>query len=263
MTVKWPAGLFCWTDLGTTDITGAKAFYSKLFGWELEDVPMPDGSGTSYTMARVRGQDVCGLYPLRPEMRAAGVPAHWLAYISSDDVDASAALAGKLGATVEVPPFDIPETGRMSLIADPTGARVAIWQTDSPHGGAAMLEGAPGSLGWVELITDNVDAAGSFYAKLTGWTPEFGTNPMPYTTFRVDGRPVAGMMEKPPDMAGAPNHWSIYYSVQDADAAFATAQKLGAGAIVPPMDIPGVGRFACVIDPQGAVFNVITFSMPM
>jgi predicted enzyme related to lactoylglutathione lyase len=72
-------GTFCWLDLGTTDATRAKEFYTKFFGWGIQDVPMGDNS--LYSMLKLQGQDVGALYELSPEMKAQGIPSHWLLYV--------------------------------------------------------------------------------------------------------------------------------------------------------------------------------------
>jgi predicted enzyme related to lactoylglutathione lyase len=88
-------GTFCWADLATTDPDGARSFYGALFGWEAEPMPIP-GGGT-YTMLRHGGRDAAALAGQPEEQRAAGVPPHWVSYVSLDDVDAGAASAGELG----------------------------------------------------------------------------------------------------------------------------------------------------------------------
>ena len=252
----WQAGRFCWIDLGTTDTKAAKSFYTALFGWETEDMPMPDGGG-SYTTARLSGEDVGGLYSLSDEMKAQNVPPHWMTYISVTSVDESTAKARKLGAEIVRSPFDIPETGRMSLIKDPTGAMVALWQIDSPHPGSGQFENVPGTLGWAELVTGNIDVAGKFYVDLFGWKPNNMNDPVPYTVFQDGETMVAGMMAKNKEMEQVPPNWSVYFSVADCDASTKKAAELGATILVPPTDIPGTGRFACFLDPQGAAFSVI------
>jgi predicted enzyme related to lactoylglutathione lyase len=114
-------GAFSWSELLTTDPTGAKAFYARLFGWELDDRPMP---GMTYTVAKAGSQEVGGLMQMPPGME--GVPPHWGVYVTVDDVDAAIQLAEELGGQVCMPPMDVPDVGRMAMIQDPQGAKLSI-----------------------------------------------------------------------------------------------------------------------------------------
>jgi predicted enzyme related to lactoylglutathione lyase len=94
-----------------------------------------------------------------------------------------------------------------------------------------------------------------------GWRAEFQQmGPMQYTTFWNGDKRAAGMMALPSQAAGAPSHWMVYFAVADCDATVTNARHLGAKVLAPPMDIPDVGRFAVLQDPQGAVFSVIKMS---
>ncbi len=117
------ANPFVHIELQTGDVAKAKEFYSKLFDWKLEDLPMPGGSGT-YTMINV-GEGTGGGMMTSP---APGVPPHWLAYIGVDDVAASTAKAKSLGATVVQDVMEVGSHGWMSIMVDPTGATFALWK---------------------------------------------------------------------------------------------------------------------------------------
>jgi hypothetical protein len=132
---RYPDGVFSWVDLGTNDTEGAKAFYGGLFGWSSLD--FPTDSGMVYTLCQIEGHDVAGLGPLDPEMQAQGVPPFWTSYIKHDDVDAVAGRAAKAGGTVMMPPFDVMESGRMTIIQDPTGAMFGVWQPKEHIGAKA------------------------------------------------------------------------------------------------------------------------------
>ena len=86
-------GSFCWLELGTTDQSGAKQFYSNLFGWTTEDMPM--GPDMTYTLFRLGGKDVAGAYKLMKEQIESRVPPNWLLYVKVDNADAAAAKAVK------------------------------------------------------------------------------------------------------------------------------------------------------------------------
>ena len=117
-----------------------------------------------------------------------------------------------------------------------------------------------GAFSWFELMTDKVNAAKDFYAKIFGW--EFEKMPMDggdYFMIKVGGEQVGGIMKKPESAAGAPCHWATYIAVDDIDAVVARTAAAGGKIIVPPQDIPNVGRFAVVQDPQGASISAITY----
>ncbi len=102
---RYEPGTFCWVDLATTDPAGAKAFYGELFGWEVED--MPAGEGATYTMARLDGDYVCGLYEMDAAQREQGVAPHWFSYVSVESADAAVSRARELGGTVYGEAFDV------------------------------------------------------------------------------------------------------------------------------------------------------------
>jgi uncharacterized protein len=118
---------FVHVELHTNDLPRAREFYSKLFDWKLQDMPMPGGGG-SYTMIEV-GTGTGGGMTTNP---APGVPPHWMAYVGVDDVRASTKKAKDLGAKVVQDVMEVGEYGTMSVIMDPTGAALALWQ---PKGG--------------------------------------------------------------------------------------------------------------------------------
>jgi len=247
---------FCWVELATSDPSAAKSFYSAAFGWELADMDMPMGK---YTMATIGGKSVCGMMLLPEEAKQMGAPPHWLSYVATSDVAASLAKVAELGGTKLAGPMDI-GPGSMAVVADPSGGVFAFWQPKQSMG--AWLYREPNALCWNELLTTNVDAAGKFYSTLFGWKPE--AMPMPegtYTVFKKGEEGVAGMMAMPPMAAGAPSAWFPYFAVQSTDGFIEKVTKLGAKVQVPPQDVPNVGRFAVLVDPQGATFAVLQPAM--
>ncbi len=119
-----------------------------------------------------------------------------------------------------------------------------------------------GAFSWCELLTNDPEAAKSFYAKLFNWTLEAAPNApsgIDYTIAKIDGEPVAGLMAIPPGSPGMPAHWGSYVTVNNVDTTAAQATALGATVCVPPQDIPLVGRFSMLQDPQGAVFGIISY----
>ena len=251
-------GTFSWPELSTTDQKGGVTFYRALFGWDLNDVPM--GPGDTYSIFQMRGKSVGSAYTMRPDERSMGIPPHWNSYVTVASADQSAAKAKSLGGTVIAPPFDVMDAGRMAVIQDPTGAMFCVWEPKK-HNGAGVL-GENGSLCWTELMTGDAAKAKAFYTGLFGWTAEeksMGPG-FAYTTFSNRGAPAAGMMQLTQEMAHIPPNWGVYFAVADTDATVAKATSLGGKTITPATEVPGVGRFAILQDPQGAVFAVIKLS---
>jgi predicted enzyme related to lactoylglutathione lyase len=123
-----------------------------------------------------------------------------------------------------------------------------------------------GDFSWTELLTRDLDGAREFYKELLGW--ELKDMPMAggeqYTVIQVRGEGVGGMMAMPSQVpASVPSHWGAYVTVKDVDAVAKKARELGAETIVPPTDIPNVGRFFTFKDPQGAVLSVISYEREM
>lgn len=253
-TPDYKPGTFCWVELATTDAKAAKKFYTELFGWSFSDSPV--GPEMIYTMLKQGGKDVGALFQMTGEMTSQGISPNWLSYALVTNADESAAKAKELGATLMKEPFDVMEVGRMAVVQDPTGAVFALWQAGT-HKGAAVVN-VPGALVWNELGTTDTAKAGAFYSGLFGWKPDvqnFG--PMEYTIFQNGERGAGGMFQLTPEMAGVPPHWLVYFAVDDCDVKIKKATELGAATVKPADDIPGIGRFAILQDPQGAVFAII------
>lgn len=117
-----------------------------------------------------------------------------------------------------------------------------------------------GAFGWFELMTTDVGAAKTFYKGLFGW--EYETVPIPgseYTMVKVDGVAVAGIMATVEECKGMPPSWDIYITVDDVDATVKSVTELGGKVLRPAYDIPEVGRFCVLQDPQGAVIMAMTY----
>jgi predicted enzyme related to lactoylglutathione lyase len=251
---KHEAGTPSWADLGTTDSEAAVAFYAGLFGWEAENTPA--GPAGTYVMCRLGGKDVVGLYEQDEAMRSRGVPPLWLVYISVDDVAAAAKAVEEAGGTVHAQPFDVAEAGRMALVQDPTGAMFGLWQAGNRAGAEVLHQ--PGAMDWFELATNDPEKAGTFYEQVLGWTvnaEEFdGT---PYTTCLRGEEPVAGILPAEALPEGVAPNWSLYFAVEDCAATVEKAQQTGGELLFGPHEMPRVGQFAGLRDPQGAAFAVI------
>ena len=249
-------GTFSWVELATTDRQAGVAFYRALFGWEVRDAPI--GPNEIYSMFQMRGKEVAAAYTLMADERKLGVPSHWNLYVTVADADDAAKKAAGLGAKVLAHPFDVMDVGRMAVLQDPAGAVFCVWQAKKHIGARILTE--PGALCWSELTTRDPQAAEAFYTALFGWVAKHGAaSTLPdYTELGVPGQPPgAGMMKTPDNMpASVPSYWMPYFQVADADASTAKAKELGGSLMVGPNDIPNVGRFAILKDPQGAMFAV-------
>jgi len=120
-----------------------------------------------------------------------------------------------------------------------------------------------GAFSWNELMTPDVDAARSFYGTLFGWTFEdFLGGGAPYTLVKVGGEVVGGMMAPTSECTGKPPAWGVCVTVDDVDATARQVESLGGKLLRPPEDIPEVGRFCVLQDPQGATLSAITYRQP-
>jgi predicted enzyme related to lactoylglutathione lyase len=241
-------GKFIWFEHLSNDVPKARAFYGELFGWHSDAVPM---GNASYHMIQNAGVAIGGFRAGMP-----GMPNHWMSYLSVADVDAAVKAAQAAGAKVLMPPTDFAPIGRGATIADPTGAAFSVWkdaQEDRPD-----AQGVPaGDWYWNECYTTDAAAALAFYEKVFGYT-HTSMDMGPQGTYYVlmkDGVARAGLMRSP--QPGPPPRWLPYVSVADCDASAKRAAALGATTMVPPMDIPDVGRFSVMLDPLGAAIAAI------
>ena len=251
-------GMFCWVELITSDVEGAKSFYSGLMGWKAEDDSIPGGG--VYTMLRVGEKNVGGLYAINEEMK--GVPPSWLLYVTVESAAEAASKAKSLGGTVVKDAFDVMDVGSMAVLQDPTGASFAVWQPKKHHG-TQLASNEIGGACWHELATDDVERAGKFYSELFGWTPSIHDMPTgPYTMFMNGEVHAGGMRQMSAEEKGIPVHWMVYFAVADCDAGAEDAKSRGGRIKMPPTDIPGIGRFSVIQDPQGAVCSIIRLATP-
>jgi predicted enzyme related to lactoylglutathione lyase len=147
----------------------------------------------------------------------------------------------------------------MAELHDPNGAQIDLWQPKGEQATIAdpMRHGAPS---WFETYTPDVEAGKKFYTELFGWSAQ--TMPMPgmeYTVFSLGEKMIAGIMQPASGMKDMPPQWVTYFTVDDADVAAKKAAELGGTVMVPPTDIPEVGRFAGLISPQGVMFLVLKY----
>ena len=247
-------GVFSWVDLITRDRAAAKQFYTELFGWTFQDMPVDDGS--VYSMAFKGDRAAAALFTMPDD-----TPLHWQAYINVTNLDETLQQWQTQGGSVEMPACDIMDSGRMAMVKDPTGAYVGLWQAKDFTGAGVVNEVS--TFCWAELQTRGADKAAEFYQSVLGWDIEVEEQPPHYITGSVHGHLNCGMfdMDKaklPPDI---PSNWAVYFNVADLDEALAVVNRMGGKVLMDPMDIDP-GRFTTVMDPQGAVLTLMQVKIP-
>ena len=243
-------GRFVWYDLMTSHPKNAEPFYTKVLGWGTQPF-----EGMPYTMWTANGTPIGGV----GQVKGAGVPPHWIAYIAVEDVDAAVKQIASLGGKTIVPGTDIPTVGRFAVVADPQGAVFSVFTpTDGGSGPGSDAEPGIGEFSWHELMTTDYAAGFAFYQRLFGWDKlaEHDMGPLGiYLIFGRNGRELGGMFTMAPDMRMPPN-WLQYVRVDSADAAAERVKANGGQIINGPMEVPGGDRIAQCMDPQGAAFAV-------
>ena len=246
-----PIGAPCWVDLMTSDTERSRAFYCQLFGWTAEEPAEEFGGYVNFSKDGIR---VAGCMANQPD---SGVPDVWSVSLATDDARKTVDAAVAHGGQVHVHAMDVGDLGTMALISDPGDAGIGVWQPGL-HQGFGVL-GEPGTPSWFELHTRDYQVAVGFYRTVFGWdthvvsdTPEFR-----YTTLKHGESWLAGIMDASgflPD--GVPAHWSVYFGVEDTDAALAKIVDLGGSILMAAQDTP-YGRLATAADPTGAQFKLV------
>ena len=250
---RYAHGTPCWVDVTSPELDKSVAFYTSLFGWEAERDPRPEAGG--YTMFTLDDKYVAAASPPQQE----GSPSYWTTYLASDDVDDTAAKVRGAGGTVMMDPFDVFDSGRMTLAQDPTGATFGVWQAKEHIG--AQLANEAGTLLWNQCHTPDPARATEFYAAVFGYEIDeidMGGK-QPFRVIKVGGRGIGGIREP---VAEEPPHWSVTFAVDDADETAARANELGGTVLMEPFDLPGIGRLAVLHDPADAVFQIMKSAGP-
>jgi predicted enzyme related to lactoylglutathione lyase len=269
-------GIPCWVDTSQPDADAAASFFGDFFGWEFEDAMPPDAPGR-YLMARLHGGLVAAVGS-EPE----GPAPHptWNTYVAVASADEATSRVRDAGGNVVMEPFDVMDAGRMAVLDDPEGAAFAVWEARGNIGAEVVNE--PGSLNFNGLNTRDVARAKEFYGAVFGWKtidvgggvemwtlPGYGDQleaktPGLRAMMAEMGAPagfedvVAAIVPLGADASDTPASWSVTFAVENADAAAAQAEQLGATVVVAPFDAPWV-RTTVIRDPQGAVFVASQF----
>jgi predicted enzyme related to lactoylglutathione lyase len=255
-----PQGDFIWYELMSPDPEGSKAFYDAVVGWNVGEAT-PEFQG--YRMiGRSDGKFAGGVLPLSPEMQQHGARAMWLGYIQVTDVDQALTKIEKAGGKSLMPPMDIPQVGRIAMVADPQGAPFYVMDPIPPAGDPnarsdVFSPSAEQRVGWNELSTSDPVAARKFYCELFGWnSDEF----MPmgehgeYRFLDHHGERIGAIAGA---MGGAQPHWRCYIRVPSIAKARQAAEAAGGKIAMGPMEVPSGDMIVIGVDPQGAEFALV------
>lgn len=249
---KYPHGTFSWADCASTDPKAITAFYTDMMGWGQHHIPLEHDM--VYTMYTQDGKDVAAISGIHPDMGE--MPSSWTCYITVDDVDALMSKVTELGGSVISAPYDVFDSGRMAVVADPEGASFALWQANKHIG--AQLVNTVGAMCWNELYVRDPQKVIPFYEGLLGWTITKDPD-RDYYYAANNGRMNAGIETMDKDRVGLPAHWLPYFTVADINACVATARSKG-GHVDDVLGMEGLGEFAIVTDPTGATLALIQMS---
>ena len=238
-------GAVRWFGLLTEDAAAARAFYTDLFGWQIERT----SSGAS--IAVHDGQPFAGITQIgrtTPEVN----DSTWLVGVVVSDLRESVAAARRLGAQVLRDVSRAEGFAQWAVIEDPQGAQVLLMVPERPLGG---IQG-PGNWVWAELWTTDLEASSRFYSQVIGWEyVELDRPDGAYPTFQSAGEARAGLV--PIEKGELEPGWAPYIGVADLEATLARARELGGEVLLEPNEEIYQGRVAVLADPTGVSFLVI------
>jgi uncharacterized protein len=247
-------GRFVWYELMTTDVKIARAFYASVVGWRARGASMP---GSAYSLFTIGDSPVAGLMNMPEDARRTGVTPHWIGYVRVDDVDAAVDRTQQLGGAVHVPPTDVPNISRFSVVADPQMATLALVKGVKSGPAQSATPGAPGRVGWHELLAADWEKALAFYGELFGWQKaDSHVGVMgAYQEFSVGGETIGGMFTKPATLPLP--FWLYYFNIDDIQAAAKRVEAGGGQILYGPAAVPGGALILHCTDPQGAIFALL------
>jgi predicted enzyme related to lactoylglutathione lyase len=246
-----PVGAPCWVDIFSSDPDRTRTFYSELFGWKAEE---PNAEFGGYWMFFKDGVQIAG--GMRND-GASGAPDGWSVYLATEDAATTVDQAAARGAQVIVPVMPIADMGAMAVISDPGGAVIGMWQPGAHKGFGAYDEA--NTPGWFELHTRDYDSSVAFYRDVFKWNAQThsDTDEFRYTVLANGDEQLAGIMDAASFLPqGVPSYWSVYFMVDDTDAAVRRLEELGGALTEGPEDTP-YGRLAAAVDSTGARFKLM------
>lgn len=249
-----PKGKFAWYELMTSDTKAAGKFYSDVVGWTTHE--MPSAGGTQYTTFNLGDAGIAGMLHL-PEHTG------WIGYIAVDDVDAHIVKIVEAGGKLWKPATDVPGMLRFAVLSDPQGAAIVVF-TPNPAMPTPQRPAppTPGTIGWHELYTSDLESGFAFYNKLFGWTRLNDLDMGPMGAYRIfdegDNKPMGdgGMMLKLPKMPVS--CWTFYFNVDSINAAIERVKSGGGKIVSGPREVPGGAWIMQGQDPQGAMFSLVS-----
>lgn len=250
-----PEGTPIWYELLTKDAAASTAFYEAVVGWKVQP-PNPHDE-KRYQMIDSGHGFAGGIMQLSEQMCANGAKPTWLFYVGVNDVDATAEKVKKAGGAILMQPFDIPNVGRIAMIADPQGIPLYIMRGTTHEASTAFDPRGMGKCNWNELATPDQARANEFYAKVFGWNypdkmamPGMGD----YVFVSAAGTTIGATMTQ---AEGAPRGWQFYFRTPDIDVAAEKVKKAGGMVHAGPMDVPGGDRVIVASDVHGVPFGIV------
>jgi uncharacterized protein len=249
-----PKGKFSWYELMTSDTNAAGKFYSDVVGWSTHE--MPGADGPQYTTFNIGDVGIAGML---------NIPGHsaWVGYISVDDVDAHIEKIVEAGGKLLRPATDVPGMLRFAVMSDPQGAAIVVFTPNPAMPSPVRPEPpTPGTIGWHELYTSDLEGGFEFYSKLFGWTKVSDMDMGPMGAYRIfdqgDHKQMGdgGMMNKAPHISVS--CWNFYFNVDSIDSAIERVIAGGGKVLNGPMEVPGGAWIINGQDPQGAMFCLVS-----
>ena len=256
-----PKGSFIWYELMTTDAGAAGDFYSAVVsGWKFgERVP----TEVEYRMIqRSDGGNAGGVLTLNDKMTSEGARPVWLGYIGTDDVDGTVDKIEAKGGKALMPAFDVPEVGRIAMVADPQGNPFYLMNPIPPKGqedrqSDVFSTDAEQRVNWNELSTPDPFAARQFYGELFGWESEDFMDMGEYGEYRFfdhDGTRIGALSGC---KAGDRQGWRYYIRVPSISKATEQVKANGGTVTMGPHPVPGGDQIIMGHDPLGAEFALV------
>lgn len=253
-----------WADLSAPDQERAETFYGGLLGWTFDNRGADFGG---YSIAMKDGNPIAGIMSsqMQPpegvltDDAPEDVPPAWTVYLGTDNIEDSVHSAQAAGATVIMPPMQVPGSGTMALIIDPAGATVGLWQA-SEFGGTTLAEGDHGHFAWFETMNNDYPKSVDFYRDALQWqiTPmDDDEDDFRYATNGAGYEASAGIGDTAMFSEASPSFWRVYFGVENTDQALKYVRENGGKVLAGPDDTP-FGRVATCEDDQGVLFMVVS-----